>query len=333
MSPRTMILIGVAGLAVAAALVAGLARQLGVKSYGMPTGQVVRAGKDLAVLIETCDPYLPSLKGVDESRKSYSYALWLIPERCDGETRVIGLDRGVRSGDRMHARGVHWYEQGVAWAGMGELRGVDVASGEIVTQAPPVGLVNAPISQLMPRDQRPLEEYRSGGVVLASGLRLVMANEDEEKVELKPGKRLYENPDMGGSFKARRLSSVSVEAGPIPKVASAARVGSAEFRGGSLMRGGRGKGVVRFDNPEGVLVVHMGGDAVHPSLRLSRVNADGTVSWTADTKIGDVSQILWHDTLPAFVGQLPHELTEPMVAVVDLTDGSVRTRSLKGPVN
>ena len=66
---------------------------------------------------------------------------------------------------------------------------------------------------------------------------------------------------------------------------------------------------------------------------VARLNTDGTIAWTADTRIGRLNQVLPHERLPAFVGELPQSLTEPMIAVVDLKDGVARTKSLKGPLN
>jgi len=91
--------------------------------------------------------------------------------------------------------------------------------------------------------------------------------------------------------------------------------------------------VFRFTNPDGFLVVHEQGDPVHPTMCLSRLNTDGSIAWTADTRIGRLTQVLPHESLPTFVGEPPQQLTEPMLAVVNLKDGTVKTRSLKGPLN
>jgi hypothetical protein len=112
-----------------------------------------------------------------------------------------------------------------------------------------------------------------------------------------------------------------------------ARVGVSEFRNGAFMRSAKGGDVVRFSNPDGFLIVHDQGDPVHPSIHLSRINTDGTIAWTADTKIGRLNQVLPHERLPAFVGELPETLVDPMIAVVDLKDGTARTKSLRGPLN
>lgn len=333
MHPRSFVALGIGGLAAAFALAFGLWKQMGVKSYGHPAGNVVRAGQHLCVIIETCDPYMPSLKGVDQSRLSYSYALWVIPETADGDVRTITLDRAVRSSARTHNIGAQQFAGGILWYTIESLQGIDLASGKPTTTPPPASLVNTPISQLMGSNQNQLEPYRAKRVALPSGGWLYLASDDELKSDLKPGKRLYENPDAVGTYKPRSLHTVTAAPGPIPCVATTSRLGDRTFRNGAFMRSTKGGNVVRFTNPESFLIVHEDGDPVHPTIRLSRLNIDGTLAWTADTGLGRLTQILPHDHLPAFVGEPPQQLTEPTLAVINTSSGTARTKSLKGPLN
>lgn len=329
---RTKLILGIAGLAAAAALLFGLMKSVGVKSYGTPVGRVVRAGSHLAVLIETRNPYLPSLQGVPESRMSYAYDLWLIPE-TGGPQRSFRLARSVRSGDRRHNHGAQRFENGVLWYTIQDLQGFDLASESTVTTPAPASIVNIPISQLLPPSDNPLIPYRAQSVTLASGERLSLLSVEEAKTALAPGARLHDNPDAAGTFWPRTLHRISAQPGPIPRLAASAPVSTTEFRNAAFMRTAPNGPPVRFSNPEGYLMVHEAGDRVHPTVHLSRMNADGTIAWTADTRIGRLSDILPHDRLPAFVGQLPNQLTEPTLTVVNLESGQAVTTSLKGPLN
>jgi hypothetical protein len=333
LNPRLILALGVGGAAAVVALVFGLVRQMGVKSYGSPAGRVVRAGQHLGVVIGTRDPYIPSLKGRDERDMSYTYELWLIPETGDGDIRTIRLDRGVASGDRTHNIGAQKFDSGILWLTIKDLQGIDVASGKKATTPAPASVVNTPISQLMGTGDNPLEGFRAQGLSLPSGQWLFLAADDEVQTILKPGARLYDNPDAKGTWRPRTLHTVTVAPGVIPSIGSAARLADREFRSGAFMRSDKGGSIVRFSNPDGFLIVHNQGDPVHPTIHLSRVNLDGTIAWTADTKIGRLTQVLPHERLPAFVGEPPQQLTEPMLAVVDLKDGVARTKSLKGPLN
>lgn len=328
-----MLALGVGGLAAVAAVVFGISKQVGVKSYGSPTGKVVRAGQHLSVLIQTRDPYMPSLKGRSESDMSYSYSLWLIPETADGDITTVRLDRNVRSIDRMHTAGVHGYQNGVVWAATKDLVGVDVAAGKIVNTPVPAAIDKLTVSELLGGSEHPLEEYRAENVTLPNGDWLFMASDEEAKKDLAMGTRLSDNSTAKGTFWPRKLHFVTVQPGPIPRIATAAPVGTTEFKNAAFMRSSEGGKVVRFTNPDGFLIVHDAGDPVKSTVHFSRLNVDGSIAWTVDTKIGRFRQILPHESLPAFVGNFPGELTEPTLTVLNLKDGTVKTKSLKGPLN
>ncbi len=333
MHARTVLALVVGGLAAAGALAVGVWKQAGVGSYGHPAGRVVRAGQHLGVVIQTRDRFLPSLKGTDERDARYSYSLWLIPESGDGDILTIRLDRGVASGARTHNIGAQRFDNGVLWFTIADLQGIDVSSGRRVNTPAPASLVNAPISQLMGANEHPLDGYRARCVTLPNGQWLFIASDDEVKSDLNAGARLYDNADAAGTYKRRTLHTVTAAPGPVPRLATAARLGDREFKNGAFMRSARGGGVVRFTDPDGFLVVHEQGDPVHPTVCLSRLSADGSIVWTADTGIGRLTQMLPHESLPAFVGERPRQLTEPMLSVVSLKDGTARAKSLKGPLN
>lgn len=341
MTARLILALGIGGLAAIVALAIVLWKQMGVKSYGHPAGRIVRADQHLGVLIETRDAYMPSLKGVREQDARYSYTLWLIPETGDGDIRTIRLARGVASGSRTHNIGAQHAEGGILWLAIQNLQGIELATGQTATRPAPPSLINAPISQLMGSNEHPLEDYRAQSVKLPSGDWLIFASDEEVKTALKPGTRLYDNSTAKGTYRPRLLHTVTAEPGPIPRIATATALSGGgggggaglPFKNGAFMRGIKGGSVVRFTNPDGFLVVHEQGDPVHPSMCLSRLNLDGSIVWTADTKIGRLTQVLPHEYLPAFVGELPQQLTEPLLAVIDLKTGAAKTKSLKGPLN
>lgn len=333
MISRILLTLGVGGIAAVALVVLGCSRQLGVKSHGMPVGRVVRAGGYLAVLIETRDPFMPSLKGRSESDMSYSYALWLLPESGDRKHETIELARGIASNKRMHSPGVRQPDKGTLWLAIDDLYGIDLASGRKVATPPPPSIANTPISQLLPSNEPPLEQYRTSSVTLPSGKMLALATEDEAKSEFKPGKQLYDNPTASGTYLNRGLYTIAAQPSRVRRVAAATRIPGVDLRNAAFMRSTPSGDVVRFSSPDGFLVVYEAGDPVARSWHFARVNTDGSVAWTADTKVGRLTQVLPHGEMPAFVGELPQQLTEPMIAVLHLKDGAVNTTSLKGPTN
>lgn len=333
MNARLWFALTVGGAAVAIALAVGLARQVGVKSYGRPVGRVVRTGEHLAVLMETREPYFPSLQGRKESDMSYSYALWLIPASGDGDARVVRLNRGVRSTDRSQFAGVLGSVGNVVWLRISDLVGVDSASASIVTTTPPPSIANMPISEFLGPNHSPtLRPYRTTGVTLPSGEWLVLADEEEAKTELRPGTTLYDNSTSKGTYRDRALYAVTTQAGPIPRLAASTQLPGVNLHNAAFMRGKADGEVIRFSNPDGFLLVYEGGGAAVRTIHFARVNVDGAIAWTVDTRMGHLAEVLSHQQWPAFVGELENQLSEPMLAVLDLKAGTIKHHSLKGPL-
>ena len=333
MNPRTVAVLGAVGIAAVLAAAVGLVRQVGVKSYGYPTGLVVRAGGQLAVLMERRDPFLPSLKGRSERDMSYSYVLWLIPESGKGDPRLVPLARHVASGRRSVVPGVTGCTGTTLWVTIQDLEGIDLNTGDKVATPPPAAVARTPISQLLPPSQHPLEPFRASAVRLGPDRFAVLASESEVQKDLKPGSRLYDNPSATATLHDRALHEVTIQSGPIPRIDSARPVPGASRRNAAFLRAKPDGEAIRFSNPDGFLIVYEDGDPLARTCRFARIAVDGSMVWTVDTGIGRLSQFLPHENLPALTGQLPNALTEPVICVVDLSNGTCETRSLKGPSN
>lgn len=333
MNIRSQFALVLGGLAASIAVAFGLARQMGVKSYGSPAGRVVRVGDHFAVLMQTRDPYMPSLKGRRESDMSYSFALWLIPESGDGDVRIIALDRGVRSSDRSQFAGVLGAVGDTVWLRIADLRGVDLDSGRIVKTQAPSSIANMPISKFLgPNDDPTLGPYRTTSVKLASGDWLVLADDTEARTHLAPGARLHDNTTSEGTYRNRTLYAVTAAAGPIARVATATHLTGVDLHNAAFMRSSADGDVVRFSNPEGLLLVYEAGGSAVRTIHFARINVDGSIAWTADTRMGRFAEILSDEHRPAFVGELENQLSEPMLAILTLKDGTLKSHSLKGPL-
>ncbi len=333
MNARSKLALGIGVLAAAVAVAMGAARKIGVKSYGRPVGRVVRAGEQLAVLMETCDPYMPSLQGRDERDMSYSYALWLIPESGAGDMRVIRAAKSVRSGDRAHVAGVLGRVGDTVWLRIADLHGFDLVSGQRVATTPPASIANLTMSDYLgPHHEPALEPYRTTAVSLPSGGWLVLADEEEAPSELKPGTRLYHNATSKGTYRSRALFDVAAEPGPIARLATSTHLAGVEFKNGAFLRASENGEVIRFANPDGLLVVFDSSDSGPHTFHFARVNADGTVAWTVDSRMGRFTEILAHERWYTFVGELEDKLSQPMLAVLDLETGTIRQHSLQRPI-
>ena len=67
------------------------------------------------------------------------------------------------------------------------------------------------------------------------------------------------------------------------------------------------------------------------SVMAARIDSTGTVTWSVDTGIGDLRQVLPDPATPAFIGErpkIPDKLSEPILVIVDAATGRVTTHSL-----
>lgn len=337
MPARASIPLVLGGITAVLALLAGACRQMGVRSYGSPAGRVVRAGSQLAVVIQTRDPYFPSLKGVPEDRMSYSYELWLFPDSGTSAPSTTTLARSVRSSDRTHYTGAQCFENGVLWFSISEVKGFDLSSGAITSRPVPQHIASVPISQLMGSSAPPAEPFLAKGVLWSPSDWFTLASDAEAATELAANTRIDPTDDATPSRQPRTLRRASLASNPLLSVVSTdAGTSSPSFRHAAIFREAAGGKVIRFSNPDSFLVFHREGDSIHPTIRLSRVGLDGSTIWTVDTQIDELTQILPHPTSPAFVGDRyvgPGKLAEPILSVARLDLGTVHIHSLRADPN
>lgn len=337
MPTRASIPLVLGGITAVLALLAGACRQMGVKSYGYPAGRVVRAGSNLAVVIETRDPYLSSLKGVPEDRMSYSYKLWLFPDSGTAPHSTTTLARSVRSSDRTHNIGAQHFENGILWFTISDIQGFDLSSNSITSRPVPKHIASMPITQLMGFNSPPEEPYLAKGVLWSPSEWFTLATDAEAAADLAPNSRLDPSDDATRSRDPRTLRHASIASNPLTRVTSTdPLISSPPFRHAALFRDAPSGNVIRFSDPDSFLVFHREGDPVHPTLRLSRVGLDGSTTWTMDTQIYKLKQILPHPTSPAFVGERyigPGKLAEPILVIARLDLGTVHIHSLRADPN
>ncbi len=127
--------VGVVGLAIALAVGAAWlvkSRVLVVRAVsGVPFGPVLRTDTHLASLIDTRQPYTPSLHH-DSSTERFTLSLFLVP--LDGSPpRLVALKTDLRSGDYPLAR-VIGTDGHTMWADVNQLVGVNLRSYTRVTE-------------------------------------------------------------------------------------------------------------------------------------------------------------------------------------------------------
>lgn len=337
MHPRIAIALAVTALAAIAALLFGLKKQIGVRSYGYPAGRVVRTGQHLAVVIQKCDPYIPSLQGTAESKKSYSYQLWLIPDTATGDPRTMSLATSIRSSDRRHYVGVERVESGIIWCSTSTTIGIDATTLKPTSTPVPASIANIPISELLGSSRPADEPFRARVARVGPDEWLMLATELDARNDLKAGFSMPRNTDAESTSKPRTLYRVTTKTDPLPKIESFSAITPLTVRNAAFLRSSVTGELYRFTSPDGFLLIHEGEPNTPSTVRLSRMNLDGTLAWTTDTTIQRLTQLLPHATLPAFVGELvttaspinPH----PAIAVINVTDGSLNVKSLISPAH
>lgn len=158
MHPRFIAAIAVLVLALLVTMAVLAARKVGVRSIGHPVGRVVRVGADIAVLIETGEPRMPSLKSRGDGDARFAYELWLIPET--GPTRIVPVASGVRGRNRLAVTGVRRAENRIVWLATDTLLGIDAGTGARVATPVPASVSNEGMSTLNAQTDRPDEPYR-----------------------------------------------------------------------------------------------------------------------------------------------------------------------------
>jgi hypothetical protein len=115
-------------LVVLALILGGAKKILSVSvPHGVPLGESVRAGGEIATLIETLEAYVPSLHR-DPSKDRYRLSLLLYPFNGASSGRMIPLARNLTAQEASWAKLLGGDERTV-WYRLNEIGGVEVATG------------------------------------------------------------------------------------------------------------------------------------------------------------------------------------------------------------
>jgi hypothetical protein len=99
---------------------------------------------------------------------------------------------------------------------------------------------------------------------------------------------------------------------------------------GAFVRSGRDGGLLELAGGD-ALMVHETRARRAGTVVVSRVSASGDVAWSVDTGIGQLLGVLPDAAWPAFVGErprIPDKVSEPIVVIVDASNGRAKTFSL-----
>ncbi len=101
--------------------------------HGIPIGQSVRTPGSVLTLIQTMEPYVPSLHH-DSSKERFRVGLYVQPIAGGGEPRMIPIAKGVQTG-ALHFPKILGQEGDVVWCDLHDLFGVNLKTGRMIRSA------------------------------------------------------------------------------------------------------------------------------------------------------------------------------------------------------
>jgi hypothetical protein len=302
---------------------------------GTAAGDTVRSDRYAATLIQSLEPYVPSLHR-DHSLDRYGLQLFLVP--LDGSaTRLVSLRSGLTGSQTSRARilgsdaGTLWYD--VDGTGAVDLESfVALEDAELRKRPPPPSLLGP----------RPLQHANEPASFLAAGFLpapdqwLGLHSDDELKREYQAGKWVRRLVRAESSKSPRRLCRAKLEpdsSGKYNRIVSIAPVTEAAFANAAFLRPSDGAEPFRMSNPGGALMVYTSDAGLRGTTKVARIGDDGTIAWDVDTGIDRflLSQILPGERSTVFVGPrppVPDKVAEPLLVIVDHASGRTATHSL-----
>ncbi len=124
-----------------------------------------------------------------------------------------------------------------------------------------------------------------------------------------------------------RLDSTAVR----PRIEAMESISELSYQNGALVRSADGVALLRLTAPDSVLLTHGTPTSSGGTLRVTRVERNGKTSWTADTGIGRLEQVLPDERISAFIGTrslIPNKVPEPILVLVNNSNGGTTTHSL-----
>jgi len=155
----------------------------------------------------------------------------------------------------------------------------------------------------------------------------------ERDASFRVGTSLPLDPSVERQREPRTLHRVTVEpAGSRVRTVAVAALTNEVYTGGALIRSARGAGALQLTGPDGFLLVHRAGTTLEPRFAIARIGDDGRATWTVDSGLRELDQILPDAVQTVLIGRLPApegKVPEPVAVVIDTGRGTLTTRSLR----
>jgi len=304
-------------------------------AQGTAIGLSLRTDRHIATLIQTLEPYVPSLNR-NHGNDTFRISLFLAPQ--DGsDTRLIPLRSGVSANAISNAR-ILGSDGRTLWFNVAGIGGVDLEryqplpDAEVATVDPrhlPRPWGDAPFAP------KP-EHYLAAGLMTSPTSWLGLHSDTEAERDFKPRKWLKSVVRADNVKQPRRFHRAQLEADTITgysRIRSLRALGDSEYLNAAFLRPSNISTPVRLDNPPGALMLFTSAPGPQGSAIVARVDDAGTLLWRVDTGIDRfaLQQILPGKDSTAFVGTrppVPGKVSEPLLVIIEHDSGRQATHSL-----
>ena len=303
---------------------------------GTPIGLSVRTDAHIATLLQTLEPYIPSLHR-DHSKDTYRVSLFLVP-LDDSAARLIPVVGGLSASAFSLAK-ILGSDGRTLWFDAAGVRGVDLGTFTVLTEdaVRRATSIPAPVrSSSTPFGPKP-EHHLAAGLFTGPSEWLGLHSLTEAERDFKPMSRLKRVVRADGAKQARRFHRGVLDpdaTGGRYTILSMTPLRDDEYLSAAFLRMEDTAEPIRLTDPAGALMIYTSLPAwPRGTLMVARVDAAGAILWTADTGIDRfrLAQILPDPDRVAFVGPrpaVPDKVSEPLLVMVDNRTGRVTTTSL-----
>lgn len=275
----------------------------------------------------------------------------------DGRTMWIDANAlhgvNLRTGAPIGVAAVRQANPGLPSALLDDSRGMDIVEGRLRLMARDRSVAYAidpeslkaravtPVPVNRPLRAPAPARFLAAGLVVSANQWLGLHSPAEREGAFRAGRWVRPVESAEEARQTRRLvrgqldASVSALGGANAgrRIVSMQPLTSTDYLDAAFLRRDEKAEPIRLKDPDGALMLHTSAPGRQGTLVVSRVNLDGTVSWSRDTALDrfTLRQILPGEEATAFVGTrvpVPDTVSEPLLVIVTHATGQVVTHSL-----
>ena len=299
---------------------------------GTPIGFSVATDQHIATLIQTLEPYTPSLNR-DASKDRYRLSLLLIPFD-ESEPKLIPIRRGLSSNSYNLAK-VYGSDGRMVWFEAAGTGAVDLKTFKLQPETPPL----RPPPQLERSKGLPLgpkvENHLAAGMFVGPNGWFGLHSNVEAERDFKPKSGVRQIVHAEETKQPRRFYRGTL--GPIDPVSKYRHLeaidslGVEEYRNAAFLRTDETSEPIQLTAPDSTLMLYT--SPLSSTTMVARVDYGGKILWTADTGIDrfHLQQILPSDKHIALVGTkppVPDRLSEPLLVLIEKQTGKISSHTL-----